>query len=240
MSDEAIIEDVEISGEESQLIDLHEDGQVHETEELKDGNSTVILLSDGISTPENPGMMVRTRARHLFLIDAEDWPKISGYKWSVSSDGGTRMYVSTRIDGKKIYLHRVLLEAPNGKRVDHRNGDPLDNRKTNLRLATHQQNMFNRCKSHTFKGKPTASTFKGVSWDRSRGRYKAQIKKDGVNHNLGRFMDERSAAMAYARAAQELFGEFAYTNLIYQECEEDTRPSLGEDHRSDLPYALAS
>jgi hypothetical protein len=73
----------------------------------------------------------------------------------------------------------------------------LDNRKANLRLATHQQNMFNRRKSHTFKGKPTASTFKGVSWDRIRGRYRARIKKNGIYHYLGHFMDERSAAIAY-------------------------------------------
>jgi hypothetical protein len=197
-------------------------------------------MDDGISTPENPGIMIRTRAGRLFLIDAEDWPRISEFKWSVSSDGDGRMYVSTRIEGKKIYLHRFLLEAPHGKRVDHRNGDPLDNRKANLRLATHQQNMFNRRKAKTYGNKPTTSSFKGVSWDNSCGRHKARIMKDGVNHYLGSFRDQRSAAMAYARAAQEMFGEFAYTNLIYQDCEEDARPSLGEDHRSDLAYSLAS
>lgn len=238
MPDEAIIEDVEINLDESQIIGS-EDGEVHESEEPDDGCNTIIV-DDGISTPENPGMMIRTRARHLFLIDAEDLPKISEFKWSVSSDGDGRMYVSTRIEGKKIYLHRFLLEAPDGQRVDHRNGDPLDNRKANLRLATHQQNMFNCGKRSTYKGKPTTSSFKGVSWDKSRGSYKAQIMKDRVNHFLGRFTDERSAAIAYARAAQEMFGEFAYTNVIYQDCEEDARPSLGEDHRSDLAYSLAS
>jgi hypothetical protein len=237
MLDKVLVEDVEIDLDESQIIGS-EDEEVHESEEPDDGCNTIIV-DDGISTPENHGMMFRTCAGHLFLIDAEDLPKISGYKWSVSSDGGTRMYVSTRIEGK-IYLHRVLLEAPHDHKVDHRNGNPLDNRKANLRLATHQQNMFNCRKAQTYGRKPTASSFKGVTWDKSCGRYKAQIMKDGVNHNLGRFRDERSAAMAYARAAQEMFGEFAYTNLIYQDCEEDARPSLGEGHRSDLPYSLAS
>jgi hypothetical protein len=237
MTDELLVEDVKINLDESQIIDS-EDEEVHESEEPDDGCNTIIV-DDGISTPENPGMMIRTCAGHLFLIDAEDLPKISGYKWSVSSDGGKRMYVSTRIEEKKIYLHRFLLEAPHDQGVDHRNGDPLDNRKANLRLATHQQNMFNRRKAKTYGNKPTSS-FKGVSWDNSCGRYKAQIMKDRVNHNLGRFRDQRSAAMAYARAAQEMFGEFAYTNLIYQDCEEDARPSLGEAHRWDLPYSLAS
>jgi hypothetical protein len=235
MSEELLVEDVEINLDESQIIGS-EDGEVHESEEPDDGCSTIIV-DDGISTPENPGMMIRTRAGHLFPIDAEDLPKISGYKWSVSSDGGDRMYVSTRIEGKKIYLHRFLLEAPHDQRVDHRNANGLDNRKANLRLATHQQNMFNCGKRSTYKGKPTASIFKGVTWDKTRGRHKAQIKKNGINHYLGRFMEERSAAIAYDYAALEMFGEFAQTNFTY---EEGGRPSLGEDHRSDLPYSLAS
>jgi hypothetical protein len=210
---------------------------VQESEESKYGYRTSIIVDDGISTSENPVMLICTPADHLFRIDAEDWPRISGFKWYVSSDGGGRMYVSTYVDKKKIYLHRFLLEAPHDQRVDHRNGNPLDNRKANLRLATHQQNMFNRCKSHTFKGKPTASTFKGVTWERSRGRYKARIKKNGIYHYLGRFYDPRKAALAYDHAALEMFGEFAQPNFTY---EEGGQQSLVEDPRVDLPYSLAS
>jgi len=235
MSDELLVEAVEINLDESQIIGT-EDGEVHESEEPKDGCSTIIV-DDGISTPENPGMMIRIRAGHLFLIDAEDWPGISGYKWSVSSDGDGRMYVSTRIGKKKIYLHRMLLDAPDDQNVDHRNGDPLDNRKANLRLATHQQNMFNCGKRSTYKGKPTASTFKGVTWDKSCGRYRARIKKNGIYHYLGHFDDPRKAALAYDHAALDMFGEFAWTNFTY---EEGGRPSLREGHRSDLAYSLAS
>jgi hypothetical protein len=211
MTHEAIIENVEIDLDESQIIGS-EDGEVHESEEPDDGFRTTIFVDDGNSTPENPGMIC-TRAGHPFLIDAEAWPRISGFKWSVSSDGGGRMYVSTRIGKKKIYLHRFLLKAPPGKRVDHCNGDPLDNRKANLRLASHQQNMFNRRKAHTYRGKPTASTFKGVTWERSRGRYKARIKKNGIYHYLGRFYDPRKAALAYDHAALEMFGEYAQPNF---------------------------
>ena len=86
MSDELLVEDVEINLDESQIIGS-EDGEVHESEEPDDGFRTTIIMDDGISTPENPDMRIRTRAGHLFLIDAEDWPRISGFKWSVSSDG---------------------------------------------------------------------------------------------------------------------------------------------------------
>src|SRR5215217_9112062 len=207
MSDELLVEAVEINLDESQIIGT-EDGEVHESEEPEDGYRISINVDDGISTPENPGMMICTPAGHPFLIDAEDWPRISGFKWSVSSDGRKNRYVSTRIKGKKIYLHRFLLEAPDGQTVDHRNGDPLDNRKANLRLATHQQNMFNCGKRSTYKGKPTSSSFKGVTWDKSCGRYKAQIAKDGVKHNLGYFYDPRKAALAHDHAALDMFGEF--------------------------------
>ncbi len=212
MPDEPINKDVEISEEEPQLIGP-EDGEGHETEESEDSYKISMIVDDGISTTQNPGLKICTRASHSFLIDAEDWPTISGFKWSVSSDGGDRMYVSTRIEGRKIYLHRVLLKAPPGKRVDHCSGDPLDNRKANLRLASHQQNMFNRRKAHTYRGKPTASTFKGVTWERSRGRYKARIKKNGIYHYLGQFYDPRKAALAYDHAALEMFGEYAQPNF---------------------------
>ena len=114
---------------------------------------------------------------------------------------------------KKIYLHRYIMRARDGQKVDHRNNDPLDNRKVNLRFATHQQNMFNKKKHPAHRGKPTSSPYKGVTWDRSRKKYKAQIKKDGVNHNLGCYPDQRSAAKVYDLAAIEMFGDFAQTNF---------------------------
>jgi hypothetical protein len=79
MSDELLVEDVEINLDEPQITGS-EVGEVHESEEPDDGFRTTIFVDDGISTPENPGMMICTRAGHLFLIDAEDWPGISGYK----------------------------------------------------------------------------------------------------------------------------------------------------------------
>src|SRR5215217_7891103 len=75
MSDELLVEAVEINLDESQIIGT-EDGEVHESEEPEDGYRISINVDDGISTPENPGMMICTPAGHPFLIDAEDWPRI--------------------------------------------------------------------------------------------------------------------------------------------------------------------
>jgi hypothetical protein len=66
------------------------------------------------------------------------------------------------------------------------------------------------------------------------------VVKNGINHYLGHFHDPRKAALAYDHAALERFGEFAQTNFTYEDCEEGTRPSLGEDPRVDLSNPLAS
>lgn len=102
-------------------------------------------------------------------------------------------------------LHRILL--PEAKLVDHRNGDKLDNRLTNLRAVTQSQNSANS-NAH----RDGSSQYKGVSWDRNSGRWNTRIMKEGVVYRLGLFTDEHAAAAAYDTAALALFGEFARTN----------------------------
>lgn len=98
-------------------------------------------------------------------------------------------------------MHREIVDAPE---VDHRNGDRVDNRRANLRAATHLQN----CQNARPKGQ---SRFKGVS--RYRERWHARIKVPGRRIDLGSFHDEESAARAYDVAAREHFGEFARLNF---------------------------
>jgi hypothetical protein len=94
--------------------------------------------------------------------------------------------------------------------VDHINGDPLDNRKSNLRVCTQAENLRNRRK----RAKPTSSKFKGVSRHTiSRQKpWLAKIKSDGKTIYLGTFETEEQAAEAYDRAALERFGTFAHLN----------------------------
>jgi hypothetical protein len=92
--------------------------------------------------------------------------------------------------------------------VDHKNRNGIDNRRPNLRLATESQNCMNRQKQRV-----TSSKYKGVSWVRSSGKWKAAIQVDKKNLHLGYFEDEEEAARAYDAAARKYQGEFAYQNF---------------------------
>ena len=107
----------------------------------------------------------------------------------------------------KIYLHRFILQLPAGLLGDHRNGDGLDCRRTNLRAATNQQNIVNFDRSNK-------TSYRGVSFreDRKSRPWRAQIsfKRKGIH--LGYFETAEEAARAYDVKCIELFGEFAIIN----------------------------
>lgn len=74
------------------------------------------------------------------MIDLDDVERCKPFKWSLRNDG----YVSTKINGKEVKLHRFILNTPKGKHTDHININRLDNRKSNLRICTQQQNNKNK------------------------------------------------------------------------------------------------
>lgn len=107
---------------------------------------------------------------------------------------------------KRTLLHRIIMDAPEDMVVDHVNGNPLDNRKCNLRLATRQQSVMNRGKN-----KNNTAGFKGVTPRKIRSGviFEVSIKLNGKSKYLGRFNCPIKAHAAYCKAAEELFGEFA-------------------------------
>lgn len=140
------------------------------------------------------------------LIDSADILMVESHSWCAhrSSSG---FYATSRIEGKLIFMHHFVLGVANDVGIDHRNGDRLDNRRDNLRLATAQQNMRNQ------RPRGGSSRFKGVHWNRRSGKWQASLSVDYRYVYLGLFTDEAEAARAYDAAAIRLFGEFARLNF---------------------------
>ena len=145
------------------------------------------------------------------MLDDEDAARleemgVSLYADKISKNG---TYVRFSYEGKKFYLHRFLMQPSKEKVVDHINHNPLDNRKANLRICTHLQNLRNS-KSR----RNSSSKYKGVRWVDSRQKFRVEICHNKKRVNLGCFEKETDAALAYNAKAKELFGEFAYLNQI--------------------------
>ena len=139
------------------------------------------------------------------IIDVEDFEKCKGHKWGLSKG-----YVRNRFIGS---LAGFLLNVKTTYKivVDHKNGNSLDNKKSNLQVISNQQNKM--------KQKPqrnNTSGHRGVTWDRNCGKWYSQIGHNGKANYIGSFLTKAEAAFAYNEKAKELFGEFAILNNIRQ------------------------
>lgn len=148
----------------------------------------------------NKGQATLISSHHLGFLSQWRW-----YALRVS-DTGIFYAVRNARKGSTIYMHRLILglEVGDARLADHRNGDTLDNRDGNLRIATAAQNCRN-CRI----SKLNPSGFKGVTWDAYHHRWQAQITVDYRNIFLGRFATPEEAHAAYAMAANKYHGEFA-------------------------------
>jgi len=148
------------------------------------------------------------------IVAPQDFYWLNNFKWCVVGCD-ERMYAARVVRKiefgrlKTVYLHRVIMSAPKGLLVDHRNNNGLDNRRNNLRLATHSQNMINRPKTKS----PTTSRFVGVYFDKDRSKWVARIHLNNKCIWLGRLDNEIDAAKAYDKAAKQYHGDFARLNF---------------------------
>jgi hypothetical protein len=155
-------------------------------------------------------------------VDAEDYESLKGFSWLLKWRTPDHPYVYRyeRLPSgkqKKIRLHRQIMGFPDlSISVDHMNGDTLDNRRCNLRLASQRQNSQNmrRRNDKKYKGVSKANLIHGKYQPSS--PWRSRIRVDGKLINLGHYKTEEQAALAYNEAAKKHFGEFACLNDIQE------------------------
>lgn len=152
------------------------------------------------------------------LVDDRDYELLKGYKWCLYNGkyAGRNTSKEEQLNGAPttIYMHREVMSAVFSKNtVDHINGKFLDNRKSNLRLCSQGLNNLNR--------PPRADNkcgYKGVRYKKSRkSPWDARIQLDGKRAFLGYFDNPHDAARMYNFWAADIFGEYAYLNVIKEE-----------------------
>jgi hypothetical protein len=145
------------------------------------------------------------------LVDDEDYERLSKYKWVRAGAYAVRCLGNN----KYIQMHREIMNAPAHLQVDHINQNKNDHRKCNLRLVTHSQNHCNIGKT----AKNSISLFKGVSWHKQNHRWYARLGSRINPRSLGGFDHEIKAALAFDKAAREVYGEYACPNFTDEEFE---------------------
>ena len=172
------------------------------------------LLIGGANTVASPKESYLIPLTHGLnaIVDPEDFERISAHKWQAQWNANNRSYYAKRssikVEGKrrKIAMAREVmgLEFGDLRQVDHENHDTLDNRKSNLRVATRLQNASNRRKNLNNK-----SGYKGVHFNRAQQKWQAYIRVNTKLMHLGFFEKPEDAYAAYCATAERLHGAFA-------------------------------
>lgn len=155
------------------------------------------------------------------IVDDEDYEHLTKHSWAwapatgstVGTGYAVRKGSKRRGEPRTVQMHREILGITQNVQIDHINRNSLDNRKQNLRLATTQQNAFNRAKPTV----PCTSKYKGVFMRKNDDRWTARIKFNDRHVELGRFMTEENAAAAYNFASRIFFGRYRRENANVEE-----------------------
>jgi hypothetical protein len=160
-----------------------------------------------------PTITIPLTQGQVAVIDAADLSIIASHKWYALLFQSGKWYAYTksiRPDGRRwsLAMHRLIVDAPDSAQVDHVDLDTLNNRRSNLRIATRSQNGANRSALAN-----NQSGYKGVYRRGKYLRWSASIRQDGRLLHIGRYASPEDAARAYDAKARELFGEFARCNF---------------------------
>ena len=138
------------------------------------------------------------------IVDDNLYEKLIEYSWSLSQDNTAR----GSVNGKMVMLHRYVMNYDGNDLIDHINGNPLDNRRENLRIVTSQENMMNR------KSKSgSTSKYVGVSYDKTKKRWKSSIKYLGQTYGSKSFLKEIEAARYRDTLTKKYFGKHGRYNF---------------------------
>ena len=144
-----------------------------------------------------------------FYFDLEDYDKIKDYSWHLQGDG----YIGTHISGgKQLRMHRLLI--PSEQKIDHINHCLVDNRKSNLRVATTSQNGMNRTINRNNK-----SGITGVCYNKQTNKYVATMKYNLKDIFIGSYQGFTNASLARLETEEKYYKEF-----------------MPQDHRKILSY----
>jgi hypothetical protein len=147
------------------------------------------------------------------LVDDEDFDWLNQWKWHLWSNKRKEnfpRYACRSSSNRKVFMHRVIVDATDGMEPNHIDGNGLNNQRGNLLIGTHMQNM----QGFRLKRKNVTSLYRGVWWDKCDQKWYCQIIVDKKRKYLGRFDEETEAACKYNEAALEYFGRFAHLNTI--------------------------
>ena len=127
------------------------------------------------------------------IVSKEDYEKVEPYKWQQDDKGYVRGKIKTRVGRRTVSIHRFIMDAKRRQVVDHINGNPLDNRRENLRVTNIQLNGENK----HMKKVNTTSKYKGVYLNKEKNKFIANISHSGKRTQIGQFTTEVEAAEAY-------------------------------------------
>lgn len=186
---------------------------------LKDLNRDQILRKGKAITPnaiirESGIVRILLNGGAEAVVDESDYEQVREFHWYRYISKKKRKihyaYCVIRLNGGKrtsLKMHRIIMDAADGEQVDHRDGDGLNNRRSNLRVCTHGENLANSFRSRG------ASRYVGVTRNRDGKRWRATVNKDGVKLYDEWFDTEELAARARDAAAVKIYGEFATLNF---------------------------
>jgi hypothetical protein len=149
-------------------------------------------------------MEIKLTQGKVALIDKEDFERVSKHSWCFDSSNG---YPVSRIDYKRVRLHRFILNPKDNEFVDHINRNKLDNRKKNLRICNSFESIRNRGLS-----KNNTSGYKGVT--KVGNKWRAQLSLNYKFIDLGMFLTAKEAAKFYNNKVKEIHKGYAYINKI--------------------------